>query len=258
MHRIFHSRVFASIATTCVVACVIAPPARAKEDPRKQYKIEARIYGFKLEKGEIVEMRAANVTAERVSIGPDAQRSPIHFFGNASFKTKHFSFQIDDGEIRWLGPQPADPVASVESGTHQTGQPDARYVTTIAEPTLLTSTGEQAQIKIVQAVQWFERRDNGTFVLRSTDAGCTISCTATPQDSEYVRVDWESRVKCLSDREQIPDVQLPIGAPILSTDALNMSNLVKTGTWYGILNSTNETGFMLNLIRVTETQQEKP
>ena len=92
----------------------------------------------------------------------------------------------------------------------------------IIPPVFTTSPGKASTISVVseQRIEYFEKRDDNLFELRTSDetTGLEISMIIKEgADDSYILSDLIFSLKSVEKREQIPDVTLPVGRPILET-----------------------------------------
>lgn len=90
-------------------------------------------------------------------------------------------------------------------------------------------------MRIGSALDYFERREDGLFELKSLPEdqypGIRLSATMRPARDGAVKLDLDLRVSTVLERESIPGVELDVGRPILQMQQVQTQVIVEPGEW---------------------------
>jgi hypothetical protein len=151
----------------------------------------------------------------------------------------------DDGSLLWNG---------------KPGLPAEANVDLITEPRLRVIAGRKAVIMTRSQLQYFESTGDGLYALRTTDQenapGVELGCTVTPEEEDRVVLDIDLKLVLMERREEIPEVKLDVGRPLLLTRAISSRLLIAQDQWALVsaqqVESASDDGghFLLCLLRV--------
>lgn len=120
----------------------------------------------------------------------------------------------------------------------------------IATPTLLMNKSQEATINIQanEPFEYFDKRTDGLFELKSTTIPTGLAISVLPKEEEG-RLNLENlniKLLVVGDRQHIPNVSLPVGMPIAATREYNLKMKTRYNKTYGaLLRPEQGQGFVL-------------
>jgi len=235
---------------TSIWGLALALPATyAGANQITQYKVEVQICYIKWDPAKTMNVRSTEMKADSLDIA-----KPIFYVEEGGeLEVAGVVLRIQDGNIIWSAPSPRDGADATNAGPQPSEGPLPDRVSMIASPSLITPVGKESTIEILEPIQSFARREDGTFeLINQGNAGLTLACTVTPQrDPQRVKVDWRSSNRRVTGREEIPGVALPIGRPIVTVDTVEQTMDVKLGGWSGAIHLVPDLGVVVDLVRIS-------
>ena len=107
----------------------------------------------------------------------------------------------------------------------------------LSSPTVITLLGQAAQIRITEnPSQYFVKQSDGCFQLRQMrpedGAGATLTInTAAGSHEELVKLDAKVEFSSILKREELPDVSLDVGMPIIVKNKRQFTMETSFGSW---------------------------
>ena len=107
----------------------------------------------------------------------------------------------------------------------------------LSSPTVVTLLGQPAEIRITEnPSQYFVKQSDGCFQLRQMrpedGAGATLTIkTAAGNHEELVKLDTKVEFSSVLKREELPDVSLDVGMPIIVKNKRQFTMETSYGSW---------------------------
>ncbi|MDZ4860617.1 MAG: hypothetical protein SGI88_16700 [Candidatus Hydrogenedentes bacterium] len=231
-----------------ILAFGIACAFSAIGDPPQKVRVDAKLFYAKpLSAPEVNTLRVTDPGVSFREIPKIVTAPVIASIESGKLELTGLTVEIKDGEVTWN---------SRDTGATTISEPSA-----LVTPNIITLLDEPAEIKVVQSVPYFVRNNDGTFVLKATDAAVRFECivSQTP-DEDSVSVDWKSVMQRVASRKAMEGVRLEIGEPVFATASTEQRMVVKLGTWSAIVHMAGDGGHVIALVRVmrhTETGEGK-
>ena len=117
----------------------------------------------------------------------------------------------------------------------------------LSSPTVVTSLGQPAEIRITEnPSQYFVKQSDGCFQLRQMrpedGAGATLTInTAAGSREESVKLDAKVQFSSILKREELPDVALEVGKPVIVKNTRQFTMETSFGWW--ILSDLSDSPF---------------
>jgi len=176
----------------------------------------------------------------------NATRGPFTFFvtanlhlGGRGLLEKGVRLEANDTTWTWDGkPNP----------------PAGKRVTVVCAPRVLVIAGESFKIEVgsVTPVQYFEKRPDGLFELRTADEVAGLILSGTPQTTQSGRIilrDLSIQLRTVEGRAPIEGVFLDVGKPQVKLRGHKTTLALKPDRYYGAMVSIEGEGFFILRLR---------
>jgi len=169
----------------------------------------------------------------------EAIKGPFSFFTLANLTVAGVKLRASQTRWSWDGKDQPD------SGTR---------VELFAQPRLMVALGESFEIEIgsQQPIEYFEKRSDGLFELKTIHEQTGLALTATVEAGEAGRLAVRNltiTLRSIEKRKPIEGVSLDVGEPTIKTREYKISIAVKPGQYYGIQLATEGYGFLILRLR---------
>jgi hypothetical protein len=224
-----------------VVACVTlmsstAPPVSTKE------QILVTKLDFYMVEGSISDETplADNVWPELPGEELPATKMPPRFFSQAELDVAGVRLRAEQNSWRWDA---------------KTQPPKDAGIELLSSPKIASIVGRRMAVFVGSArqIQYFERRPDGLFELKTSDAAHGIHFAATVDKGESSGTflcDMKVHVSLVGKRLPIEGVTLDVGVPVVTKRESRTQVNLKAGEYYGMLLDMGDQRTLLTRIRV--------